>query len=483
MKYLSSLISLVFVQLSLVLAASNRRFMLTYNSNGACVAINNTTPETQLTLDFNNVGQDTIPLVVFQYLDFFKFKNIPNFDDFVNYIYLENKKFIKTNQKSNSVAFDLKLVNNRVKTPETFLNKTITQDQVVKYNVPNPGVYCIYLPMYSFDDKRTHFTSYYTFVTVENEGISENILTELSTQVNLIIMFGSVILVLIYLYPSLRTGKHGSKLSPVLTQLFQFLLVNLVYRIGFLILWAIYFVSPTDVVYNFVVNYYSHLQQVFLDNWLGYITLSVYFGSAYSNLPMDPPQFLVKLLIGVNILATFIPFQILSNTLAVNDITVNSESYQIIDKSILVNKAYKSTISNFHLDWEKIVVMVTTSTQLITSVLAHLISTGYGFRLYWKLKKSDNKRLARPLLQSILLHLISWRIFGKSTIIGLYGNLNLTGVFDVGEMLSVIGNLIELQNLKLMGFQIVEVLLVWFIWSSKKPLDCKEIEGKNNKNY
>ena len=74
MKYLLSLIGLILVQLSLVLAASNRRFILNYESNGACVAINNVTLETQLTFDFHNVCQTTIPLIVFQYLDLLKFK-------------------------------------------------------------------------------------------------------------------------------------------------------------------------------------------------------------------------------------------------------------------------------------------------------------------------------------------------------------------------------------------------------------------------
>ena len=47
--------------------------------------------------------------------------------------------------------------------------------------------------MYSFDNnKRTHFT--YTFVTVENEGMKENVLTEVSTQINSFIIVASVIL-------------------------------------------------------------------------------------------------------------------------------------------------------------------------------------------------------------------------------------------------------------------------------------------------
>ena len=41
----------------------------------------------------------------------------------------------------------------------------------------------------------------------------------------------------------------------------------------------------------FIVNYYGSFLQVVLKYWLSYITLSVYFGSGYANLPINPPQF------------------------------------------------------------------------------------------------------------------------------------------------------------------------------------------------
>ena len=126
------------------------------------------------------------------------------------------------------------------------------------------------------------------------------------------------------------------------------------------------------------------------------------------------------------------------------------------------------------------------------SALVHLASFGYGLKLYWNLKKSNNNRVTRPLLQSIVLHLVSWRIFGRIIIANFYSDINLTGVFDVGEMLSVIGNLIELQDLKFTALRLVEVLLLWFIWSFNKPLDFKktkrddkkkEKKRKESKNY
>ena len=72
---------------------------------------------------------------------------------------------------------------------------------------------------------------------------------------------------------------------------YSILLTNNVYYCGYLILWAIYFVFPTDAMYYFIVNYYGSFLQVVLKYWLSYITLSVYFGSGYANLPINPPQF------------------------------------------------------------------------------------------------------------------------------------------------------------------------------------------------
>lgn len=129
----------------------------------------------------------------------------------------------------------------------------------------------------------------------------------------------------------------------------------------------------------------------------------------------------------------------------------------------------------------KIVVTVLAYTKLTISALVHLASFGYGLKLYWNLKKSNNNRVTRPLLQSIVLHLVSWRIFGRIIIANFYSDINLTGVFDVGEMLSVIGNLIELQDLKFTALRLVEVLLLWFIWSFNKPLDFKRLKEMTRK--
>lgn len=137
MKYLQSFVYLVLFQLALVFGRSNRRLTLTYNSNAACIAINQTLPITKITLDFHDVNNEQIPLLISEYIDTFKFRNVPNFDDFANYTYLENKPFIKANGETKNVEFDLQL-RKSFTFPETVYNKTITNDGLVEYNVTKP---------------------------------------------------------------------------------------------------------------------------------------------------------------------------------------------------------------------------------------------------------------------------------------------------------------------------------------------------------
>ncbi|EER30546.1 predicted protein [Candida tropicalis MYA-3404] len=231
MKYLQSFVYLVLFQLALVFGRSNRRLTLTYNSNAACIAINQTLPITKITLDFHDVNNEQIPLLISEYIDTFKFRNVPNLM-ILPITLISKQSFIKANGETKNVEFDLQL-RKSFTFPETVYNKTITNDGLVEYNVTKPGVYCIYLPLYSYDDVKTHPLRYYTHVTVENEALSPNVLNEISTQVNLVLMFGSFVVVVAYFYPMIRTSGGAAKLPPVLNQIFPFLVTNLVYRLVF----------------------------------------------------------------------------------------------------------------------------------------------------------------------------------------------------------------------------------------------------------
>ncbi|RCK66008.1 hypothetical protein Cantr_01803 [Candida viswanathii] len=478
MRYLQSFVWLIVFQLSLVLGRSNRHLRLTYNSNGACIAINQTLPNTQLTLDFYDVNKDQIPLVISEYVDLFKFRNLPNFNDFANYTYLEDKPFLKANDKTKQVTFDLSLRKSFL-IPERFYNKTITEDQTVVYKVTEPGVYCIYLPLYSYDDIRTHPLNYYVDVTVENEALSPNVLNELSTQVNLLILFGSVVLLLTYLYPGIRTGGM-SKLPPVLNKLFPFLAANLVYRLGFLGLWVFYFFYPSDSIYNYIQNYYDHVQPVLFDKWFQYVVGSVYLGTGILNLPVKPSEFWLKLIFAASVATALVRTYALSDILHISDVFINDVPYGIVDKSILVNRAYKFTLTDFYSDTVKYALLISKQVQTGLEIAIQVLSLIYGVRIFWYLR-TKNPRLSRVLLQSVLVHLIAWSYFGKYTIVMLYVNLRFSGVFDVGELLGVVGNVIEVFDLKVSALQVFEVLLLWVIWTTKKPYNVDEVEQKEDK--
>lgn len=464
----------------MVFGRSNRQLTLSYNTNAACIAINQTLPNTKITLDFYNVNKEQIPLIISEYVDTFKFKNFPNFDNFVNYTYLENKPFLKANSKTKKLKFDLKL-RKSFTFPETFYNNTIKKDGLVEYNVKKPGIYCIYLPLYSYDNVKTHPLKYISHVTIENEPFSPNILNEISTQVNLLILFGTIVITLAYFYPIIRSNAGFSKLPPVLNQLYPFLLSNLIYRLGFLGLWVFYFFNPSDGIYNFGMNYYSHIQPVLLDKWFQYIVTSVYLGSGILDLPIKPSGiWLLKLIFGLNVLNSLVQTHILTDVMNIGDIIINEVPYGIVDKSILVTRAYKFMLTNLYSDNERRAILIAKQLQALLDVATQVLSFAYGFRIIWYLK-GKNPRISKVFLQSFLIHLIAWSYFGRYTIVSLYIHMRFSGVFDVGELLGVVGNVIEIFDLKIMALQVVDLLLLWVIWSTKKPYKVEEITHKEDK--
>lgn len=59
--------------------------------------------------------------------------------------------------------------------------------------------------------------------------------------------------------------------------------------------------------------------------------------------------------------------------------------------------------------------------------------------------------------------------------------MKFTGVFDVSELLSVVGNVIEMFDLKVRALQVVDMVLLWIIWSTKKPYNVDEVEHRDDK--
>lgn len=75
------------------------------------------------------------------------------------------------------------------------------------------------------------------------------------------------------------------------------------------------------------------------------------------------------------------------------------------------------------------------------------------------------------MIVTIMIHLIAWTLFGKQSIYVAFVRLNIGGVFDVGELMENIGQLLENYEVKWVGLWLVEILMIWFIWSTDKPYD------------
>lgn len=102
-----------------------------------------------------------------------------------------------------------------------------------------------------------------------------------------------------------------------------------------------------------------------------------------------------------------------------------------------------------------------------------------GFQLAWKLRRF--RKLAKPMIVTIMIHLIAWTLFGKQSVYVAFIRLNIGGVFDVGELLSNIGQLLETYEVKWMALSLVEILMIWFIWSTDKPYDYAVVVAEEEK--
>ena len=170
----------------------------------------------------------------------------------------------------------------------------------------------------------------------------------------------------------------------------------------------------------------------------------------------------------------------LSDIMNIGDILINQIPYGVVDKSMLVTRAYKFILTDFYSDNSKHAVLMAKKAQAFCDIATQVLTFAYGIRIAWYLK-GKNARILKVFLQSLLVHLIAWSYFGKFTIASLYVHMKFSGVFDVSELLSVVGNVIEMFDLKVRALQVVDMVLLWIIWSTKKPYNVDEVEHRDDK--
>ncbi|KAI5957214.1 hypothetical protein KGF54_000142 [Candida jiufengensis] len=461
-------------QLSFTLATPDRSIFFNYQNNAACILVNDTV-YANFEFEFNNPKNEPIPLIIFNYENLQYFKNLPNFDTFLNHTYLDVKnddKFVQINLKDESVQFNLKMFRN-LEIPEDTFTEVITTKSNLNYNIPEPGVYCVYLPLYSYDGDIIHPTAYTSTLKI-NEFASVSVFNDISSRISSIILYGLFLIPLSYLYPNIRK-RSFEKLPPVIQELCQILIVSLLLNIAHVVLELFYLFFPNDFVHSFAENYFGYFKDILLEKWQKYVVCQIYLGLGYENSPIKTPKILFQSFFILNLATTLILDNLLGPASSIIDIFINGQHFEIVKKSILVNGFYKTIfINKNYSDFLKSLITTSTSIQLVSGFIMQLISLVYGIKYIIRLK--NHPQLLKPMTSSLLVHLIAWSTFGKHALYNIGVKISVTGIFDAGELLSVIGTLIEQFEIKLVGLQVIEIMILWYLWTTVKPYDLNALK-------
>lgn len=468
-----------------------RKVFFNYQNNAVCLYANDTV-HTQFEIEFDLArDNETIPVLIFNYRDLIKFKNVPNFNEFLNHTYLndqvndqgEGLSLLLVDEVHKLVDFNLQMNQVGKSLPKLVWYDVVTNEtSFISYGVNEPGTYCIYMPLYSFDGNLIHPTNYKAQLSVE-EFTPISVFHDIATSLNIVIMFGSTLVVLSYLYPAIRARKFD-KLPPVVQQLTQLLIVYVGFTLIQFALRLIYLFVPNDFIYSFTEDYFGYFANVLLNKWQKFIISQVYFGLGYINVPESLKTIRISKLIFqlafiVNLVAIFVLDNCIDIPIPLTSILINQERYLIYKKSILVNEYYANIVINQNSDLLKYLFKYGSQTQLLCGFLMQVVRLVCGFQLAWKLRRS--RKLAKPMIVTIMIHLIAWTLFGKQSVYVAFIRLNIGGVFDVGELLSNIGQLLETYEVKWMALSLVEILMIWFIWSTNKPYDYAVVVEEEKK--
>ncbi|KAI5969214.1 hypothetical protein CANMA_001767 [Candida margitis] len=463
-----------------------RTVFFNYQNNAVCLYANDTA-HTHFEIEFDNARlNESIPVMIFNYRDLPKFKNLPNFNSFLNHTYLnepdEMQRLITIDEETKQVDFNFQLVSKSGQSlPESVWYKVITNETLIRYDVKQPGTYCIYMPLYTLDWNTILPTNYQAQLTVE-EFSPVSVFHDISVSVNIAIMFGSILVGLSYLYPAIRARKF-TKLPPVIQQLTQLLIVYVGFTMIQLALRLIYLFVPNDFIYTFTEDYFGYFANILLNKWQKFIISQVYFGLGYVNCPNTILKYIFQVAFIINLVSVVIVDNCVNFPIPITGVSINNEHYSIFKKSILVNEFYANIVINQNSDLLKYIFNYGTQAQIICGFVMQVSRFVSGVYFAWKLRKFP--KLAKPMISTVLLHLIAWTSFGKQSVYVAFVRLNFSGVFDVGELLGQVGKLMETYEVKWLALSLVEILLLWFIWSTGKPYDysvaVKQDEEKKKK--
>ncbi|KAK6198625.1 uncharacterized protein RJT21DRAFT_122212 [Scheffersomyces amazonensis] len=457
-------------QLSWTMALTHRKLELSSRNNAACILINSTSDDTSISFDFKNVKQFEVPLVVFEYRDIVRFRNLPNFNFFSNHSYVlwEGHDIVKLNNKS--VEFELQLRKKDEPLPDSFFNTTVTDDSKFEYPVEKNGVYCTYLPLYKYGPNAYLPINYYVDIEVVNETFPINIFNDISSHVTLSIIFAVSLLFINFFHPAISRGQLTS--LPIITKTVVYILiVNFIYNSIFFILEILCAYYPSDALYHFTEITYANLQRGLVDKLQVYISSLVYLGYGFSNLPVKVYLAPVNLLFFIHVATSLFGDFVVGNISSLQDILFLQRPFTVLYNTILVSPVYRAAVLNHKSANEKTLLYFSSIGQVGSEILLFLVSLIFAIVIWFKIRK-EHPKSARRLLTSLLVHYFGYKLIIKQLLV-IAIKISFAGFFDVGEGLRVFGNLIEARLSKLVLINLVELFIIWLFWGTNNPIDVR----------
>ena len=455
------------LQLSSAAAFSHRAFDMNLYSNGACLYVNGSSKDTSLRFEFSGVRQPTA-LVVFQYDDIIAFRNLPNLNYFLNHSYILDKPILGFDDETDQLGF-LLISRKDFDIPESILATLVLSDKEVDYPIENDGVYCIYMPLYKYNETLVLPQAHYNArVTVKNETMPVNIYHDISTHISLSIVFGLGLVLMSLFHPAIGQGKL-TQLPIVTRYIIYFFIVNFVYNSLYFILELICTYFPNDALYDFTENFYFRLQTGVIDKFQLYILILVYLGYGYAGADVKINTKLTTTFWLANTVSRIVTDYIYTDVNTLIDITLLEEKYLILYNSVILPGGYKKSLIRSMDPRGKGIVSTFSLIQVVSESLFYIAITYYAFKInkYWKTK--GETQMKKYIYKSIIFHLFIYKFALKYVALQI-STITFGGFFDVGELLKVLGNLIEIYEMKVISLNVIEVFILWLIWGVNKPL-------------
>ncbi|ODV81130.1 uncharacterized protein CANTADRAFT_25375 [Suhomyces tanzawaensis NRRL Y-17324] len=489
-----------------------RDFQLTREHNGVCLKVDSAGDNTSITLDFtatDKYHRTEIPVIVFNYLDLAKVKNVPNFVEFLNETYSNKEENSSIVAYGERIQFNLIPSEGEEELPKSFAFAPVAvfgeaddlqfepeHDDVpppfLTYPVPEAGVYCIYIPRYLWQnddgDLNLFPRPFEAVVSVNNEplpyGVEEDIFLNSK-------LFGGLGIVTLLLY-----FFHNGSETPIVPKLIWsvFALYFVYYGGLFFLDVVVLFGAPTGFLLPLIESY-TRLEGLVLDNYLRLVVFSVYIGHGviydytlnlggiHSRFTAPKWTFRIVAFLVISYMATLAMNHIMVHKFnpEVVAVNINKVSFEVLSRSIIfkssyhhevVSKALRSKIdlirgislTNVGISLASFIFSFHKSISIIREIGRNLKKEDSTFLTHDK-RRDDKSKLSRPLKRSLVLHLFIYKILVMPTVLNLFLQpVDFFGHFDIAECLDRIHPIISKATIIKRTIILSELVVLWLIW-------------------